>query len=72
MVKDRPSDPAGARHEATFHAKVAGVALVTTVVVLLAACATFMLQQWAVAREQARSSYQALAVVTADLAAPAV
>jgi signal transduction histidine kinase/ActR/RegA family two-component response regulator len=72
LVKDRPSDPAGARHEATFHAKVAGVALVTTVVVLLAACATFMLQQWAVAREQARSSYQALAVVTADLAAPAV
>ena len=72
MVKDRPSDPAGARHEATFHAKVAGVALVTTVVVLLAACATFMLQQWAVAREQARSSYEALAVVTADLAAPAV
>ncbi|WP_444752141.1 ATP-binding protein [Phenylobacterium sp.] len=72
MVKDHPSDPAGARHEATFHAKVAGVALVTTVVVLLAACATFMLQQWAVAREQARSSYQALAVVTADLAAPAV
>ncbi len=72
MVKDRPSDPAGARHEATFHAKVAGVALVTTVVVLLAACATFMLQQWAVAREQARTSYQALAVVTADLAAPAV
>ncbi|MDP1872760.1 ATP-binding protein [Phenylobacterium sp.] len=72
MVQDRPSDPAGARHEATFHAKIAGVALVTTVVVLLAACATFMLQQWAVAREQARSSYQALAVVTADLAAPAV
>lgn len=72
MVKDRPSDPAGARHEATFHAKVAGVALITTVVVLLAACATFMLQQWAVAREQARTSYQALAVVTADLAAPAV
>jgi len=72
LVKDRPSDPAGARHEATFHAKVAGVALVTTVVVLLAACATFMLQQWAVAREQARTSYQALAVVTADLAAPAV
>jgi len=72
LVKDRPSDPAGARHEATFHAKVAGVALVTTVVVLVAACATFMLQQWAVAREQARFSYQALAVVTADLAAPAV
>jgi len=69
---DRPPDSAGARHEATFHAKVAGVALVTTVVVLLAACATFMLQQWAVAREQSRSHLSSLAVVTADLAAPAV
>ncbi len=69
---DRPPDSAGARHEATFHAKVAGVALVTTVVVLLAACATFMLQQWAVAREQSRSHFSALADVTADLAAPAV
>ena len=69
---DRPSDSAGARHEATFHAKVAGVALVTTVVVLLAACATFMLQQWAVAREQSRSHLSSLAEVTADLAAPAV
>ncbi|MDO8411212.1 MAG: histidine kinase dimerization/phospho-acceptor domain-containing protein [Phenylobacterium sp.] len=48
------------------------MALVTTVVVLLAACATFMLQQWAVAREQSRSHFSALADVTADLAAPAV
>ncbi|WP_333586619.1 ATP-binding protein [Phenylobacterium sp.] len=48
------------------------MALVTTVAVLLAACATFMLQQWAVAQEQSRANYRALAAVTADLAAPAV
>ncbi|HMP62892.1 MAG TPA: histidine kinase dimerization/phospho-acceptor domain-containing protein, partial [Phenylobacterium sp.] len=64
--------PSRVRPEATFHAKVAGVALVTTVAVLLAACATFMLQQWAVAQEQSRANYRALAAVTADLAAPAV
>ena len=69
---DRPQISNGAKHEANFHAKVAGVALVTTVAVLLAACATFMLQQWAVAREQARTNYHALASVAADLAAPAV
>ena len=69
---DRPQITNGAKHEANFHAKVAGVALVTTVAVLLAACATFMLQQWAVAREQARTNYHALASVAADLAAPAV
>ena len=65
-------DSHGARHQATFHAKVAGVALVTTVAVLLAACATFMLQQWAVAREQARGSAQAMVEMTAEMAAPAV
>ncbi|MDP1615886.1 ATP-binding protein [Phenylobacterium sp.] len=48
------------------------MALVTTVVVLLAACATFMLQQWAVAGAQSRSHFAALADVTADLATPAV
>jgi len=37
---------------ATFHARVASVGLITTIVVLLAACGTFMLQQWAVARAQ--------------------
>jgi len=57
---------------ATFHARVASVGLVTTVVVLLAACATFMLQQWAVERTQARASFQSIARVTAITAAPAL
>jgi signal transduction histidine kinase/CheY-like chemotaxis protein len=57
---------------ATFHARVASVALVTTVVVLVAACLTFMLQQWAVAREQLRHGHQAVAQITASAAAPAL
>ena len=69
---DQPRDPHGARHQATFHAKVAGVALVTTVAVLLAACAPFMLQQWAVAREQSRAATQSMAEMTAQMVAPAV
>ena len=56
---------------ATFHARVAGVGLVTTVVVLLAACLTFMLQQWAVSREESRISEAALNAVVAEIAAPA-
>ena len=69
---DDPRDSSGARHQATFHAKVAGVALVTTVAVLFAACATFMLQQWAVAREQARGAAQAMVEMSAEMAAPAL
>jgi signal transduction histidine kinase/ActR/RegA family two-component response regulator len=57
---------------ATFHARVAGVGLVTTVVVLLAACLTFMLQQWAVARTQAHTMHQSLAEVTASAVAGSV
>ena len=38
--------PKGSAPTATFHARVAGVGLITTVVVLLAACLSFMLQQW--------------------------
>jgi signal transduction histidine kinase/ActR/RegA family two-component response regulator len=56
----------GPAHHATFHARVAGVGLTTTMVVLIAACLTFMLQQWAVAREQNRVANQALASVSAD------
>ncbi|WP_309643595.1 ATP-binding protein [Phenylobacterium sp.] len=62
----------GTAHHATFHARVAGVALITTVVVLVAACLTFMLQQWAVAREQTHQSYVALSEITASAAAPAM
>ena len=57
---------------ATFHARVAGVGLVTTVVVLLAACLTFMLQQWAVARTQSHRFHESLAEVAAQVAGPAM
>src|SRR5438270_780739 len=54
---------------ATFHARVASVGLVTTVVVLLVACLTFMLQQWAVERAQSHATFQSLAQITAYTAA---
>ncbi|WP_293904609.1 ATP-binding protein [Phenylobacterium sp.] len=57
---------------ATFHARVAGVGLVTTVVVLLAACLTFMLQQWAVARTQSHRFHEGLAEIAAQVAGPAM
>ena len=57
---------------ATFHARVAGVGLVTTVVVLLAACLTFMLQQWAVARTQSHRFHEGLAEVAAQMAGPSM
>ena len=59
-------------HHASFQVRVAGVALTTTVVVLVAACLTFMLQQWAVAREQNHRAHQALSQITAAAAAPAL
>jgi signal transduction histidine kinase/DNA-binding NarL/FixJ family response regulator len=61
----------GAPPTATFHARVAGAALITALVVLVAACLTFMLQQWAVAREQSHMSQMSLAEITAAAAAPA-
>jgi signal transduction histidine kinase/FixJ family two-component response regulator len=57
---------------ATFHARVAGVGLVTTLVVLIAACLTFMLQQWAVARTQSHQMYTGLAQITATTEATAI
>ncbi|HEY2750182.1 ATP-binding protein [Phenylobacterium sp.] len=62
----------GSPSTATFHARVAGVGLVTTLVVLIAACLTFMLQQWAVARTQSHQMYTGLAEMTATTAAPAI
>jgi len=50
----------------TFHARVAGVGLITTVVVLLAACGLFMLQQWAVAKAESHQNYTALADIVAE------
>ncbi len=55
---------------ATFHARVARVGVITTVVVLLAACLTFMLQQWAVARAQSHRIHEGLASITAQMATP--
>ncbi|MDB5468094.1 MAG: sensor histidine kinase, partial [Phenylobacterium sp.] len=66
------SGPRNQAPVATFHARVAGVGLITTVVVLLAACLTFMFQQWAVARTQSHQIHEALARITAATAAPAV
>src|SRR3954451_24264246 len=57
---------------ATFHARVAGVGLITTVVVLLPACLTFMLQQWAVARTQSHRFHECLAEVAAQMAGPSM
>ncbi|WP_296595996.1 ATP-binding protein [Phenylobacterium sp.] len=57
---------------ATFHARVAGVGLITTVVVLVAACLTFMLQQWAVARTQSHQFHDGLAEIGAQMAAPSL
>jgi len=70
-MTDQPQKT-GTANYATFHARVAGVALITTVVVLIAACMTFMLQQWAVAREQTHQSHEALSEITASAAGPAL
>jgi two-component system, sensor histidine kinase len=65
-------DPDRPAPTVTFHARVASVGLVTTVVVLIAACLTFMLQQWAVARTQSHHFHESLAEIAADSAAPAL
>ncbi|OZA82636.1 MAG: hybrid sensor histidine kinase/response regulator, partial [Caulobacter sp. 39-67-4] len=56
---------------APLQARIAGVALITTVVALVAACACFMVQQWSVARQESRANHQVLAqMVAAGAAAP--
>jgi signal transduction histidine kinase/AmiR/NasT family two-component response regulator len=67
-----PRRPAEAESHAPFQARIASVALITTVLVLLAACASFMLQQWAVSREESRLADAALNAVVAEVAAPAL
>jgi signal transduction histidine kinase/CheY-like chemotaxis protein len=64
--------PRSAAPTATFHARVAGVGLVTTVVVLVAACLTFMLQQWAVARTQSHKFHEGLTEIAAQMASPSM
>src|SRR5688500_11715282 len=67
-----PSAPAPQTQHVTFHARVAGVGLITTMVVLVMACLTFMMQQWAVAGAQSTQIYQSLGHITAETVAPAV
>jgi signal transduction histidine kinase/CheY-like chemotaxis protein len=57
------------RNKPPFQARVASVAIVTTVAVLVAACLSFMLQQWSVSRQQARQGHATLASVVAAAAA---
>jgi len=60
------------RNKPPFQARVASVAIITTVAVLVAACLSFMLQQWSVGRQQARQEQATLASVVAATAAPDV
>ena len=58
------------RNRPPFQARVASVAIVTTVAVLVAACLSFMLQQWSVSRQEARAANTTLAQVIASASAP--
>jgi signal transduction histidine kinase len=65
---DESRDFEGMPH-APLQARIAGVALVTTVVALVAACLCFMLQQWSVARQEARANHEILTQMVAAGAA---
>jgi len=68
MSDDR--NHSGSTH-APLQARIAGVALATTVLALVAACLCFMLQQWSVARQEARANHEILAqMAAAGAAAP--
>jgi signal transduction histidine kinase/DNA-binding NarL/FixJ family response regulator len=58
------------RNRPPFQARVASVAIITTVAVLVAACISFMLQQWSVSKQQARLEQTTLASVLASASAP--
>ncbi|KRA62601.1 histidine kinase [Caulobacter sp. Root656] len=69
-MTDQSRSPEGTPH-APLQARIASVALTTTVVALLAACACFMLQQWSVARQESQANHAILAqMVAAGAAAP--
>jgi signal transduction histidine kinase/AmiR/NasT family two-component response regulator len=69
MIDD--SRNSGVATHAPLQARIAAVALTTTVVALLAACVCFMLQQWSVARQETRTNHEILAqMVAAGAAAP--
>ncbi len=58
------------RNRPPFQARVASVAIITTVAVLVAASVSFMLQQWSLSRQQAHLEETTLASVLAAAAAP--
>jgi signal transduction histidine kinase/ActR/RegA family two-component response regulator len=69
MIDDSRSS--GAAPHAPLQARIATVALTTTVAALLAACLCFMLQQWSVARQESTANHEILAqMVAAGAAAP--
>jgi len=53
------------RNRPPFQARVASVAIITTVAVLVAACVSFMLQQWSVSGQEARTERSTLTNVIA-------
>ena len=59
-------------HHAPFQARIASVALVTTLAVLLVACASFLFQQWTVARQQTATTQGVLVHMMAGVAAPSL
>jgi signal transduction histidine kinase/CheY-like chemotaxis protein len=61
----RPASQDDGASVVTFHARVAGVGLTTTVVVLAAACAVFLAQQWVLIRAESHRHHEALAAFTA-------
>ena len=69
---DKHGSTSQAASHAPFQARIASVALITTVAVLLAACGTFMIQQWAVSLQESRATTGALNGVVARIAGPAL
>src|SRR3990167_2645948 len=69
---DHSANTSQASSHAPFQARIASVALITTVAVLLAACGTFMIQQWAVSLQESRATTGAMNAVVARIAAPAL
>ncbi len=68
----QPSPQQEPAHHAPFQARIASVALVTTLAVLLVACASFLFQQWTVARQQTATTQGVLVQIMAGVAAPAL
>jgi len=71
MTDSHNNNASSASTHAPLQARIAGVALATTVLALVAACLCFMLQQWSVARQEARANHEILAqMAAAGAAAP--